>query len=25
VGSEYVGGFDDFSAYVRRHEAQTAS
>lgn len=25
VGDEYVGGFDEFSAYVRRREAATAS
>ncbi|KXS54921.1 GrxA family glutaredoxin [Marinobacter persicus] len=24
VGDEYVGGFDEFSAYVRRHEAETS-
>ena len=24
VGSEYVGGFDDFYGYVRDHEAATA-
>ncbi len=24
VGSEYVGGYDDFSAYVRRSEAALA-
>ncbi|MBN7771544.1 GrxA family glutaredoxin [Marinobacter daepoensis] len=25
VGTEYVGGCDDFFAYVRRQEAETAS
>ncbi|MGC8121559.1 GrxA family glutaredoxin [Marinobacter sp. VGCF2001] len=25
VGSEYVGGFDEFSAYVRRHTADMAN
>jgi len=24
VGTDYVGGFDDFSAYVRQHQAEVA-